>query len=124
MIMTIDEMISRIDLIADTQRALIVGDPVRAFEYQIAEKDARAYAALNYTGDVPGSVGSWAMAKEWSPRQAADDIIGQADLFMYVLNMIRAIRLNAKCSIIAAGTPEEAQAIFDAAIGNLKQISA
>ena len=39
------EILDRIDLIADVQREKVVADPVRAFEYQAAERGARAYAA-------------------------------------------------------------------------------
>ena len=62
------EILDRIDLIADVQREKVVADPVRAFEYQATERGARAYADAGYTGVIPGVVQVWAEARGWSAQ--------------------------------------------------------
>lgn len=48
--MTKEQMIHRIDLVADTLRTTFVVDPVRAFEYKLAETEALEFASAGYTG--------------------------------------------------------------------------
>lgn len=118
-----EEMNARIDLIADLQRAKIVGDPVRAFEYQLAEREARLYKESNYTIDTPSSIKCWAEAKGWTDQEACVDILAEADTFNSVLNYIRVLRLKNKYLIVASNTPEEARSIFDSTINALKAIN-
>lgn len=121
--MTINDMIQRIDVVADAVRARLVGDPVRAFEYQAAEQGARAYAQAGYSGPVPGVVQGWADARGWTAQQAADNILGEAALFRGALEAIRAIRLQGKYALQAA-TVEEAPAIFEQTVAALKAVGA
>ena len=121
MFATKQEIIERIDLIADVQRAKIVGDPVRAFEYQAAEQGARSYADAGYTGSVPGVVQVWADARGWTPQQAADNILAEATQFQGALVFIRGTRLQAKYAVMdVAVTLEQANEIGMAAISALK----
>jgi len=118
-----DEMIQRIDLIADLQRAKIVGDPVRAFEYQLAEREARLYQDSNYSIETPLSIRCWAEARGWTDQEACDDILVEADAFNSVLNYIRVLRLKNKYAIMSANTNDEAEVIFSLTINALKSIS-
>jgi hypothetical protein len=120
--MTRDDMIARIDVIADVQRAKIVGDAVRAFEYQVAEREAKAFAETGFVGDAPPSVAAWATAKGWTAQQAAEDILQEAGLFNSALYYIRATRLQGKQAVMNATTEEEAQAIFTQTIASLKAL--
>lgn len=118
--MTIDEMIARIDVIADVQRAKIVADPVRAFEYQVAEREAKAFAESGFTGDAPLSVAAWAIAKGWTAQQAEENILQEAAQFNGALYYIRATRLQGKQAVLNATSEEDADAIFTQTIANLK----
>lgn len=76
----------------------------RATEYQRAEAQARAYKSVSYTGVVPSSVAGWAAAKSWTSKQAADDIIIQADTWIDAQDTMRAARLKAKVDVKTAVT--------------------
>ncbi len=124
MFTTKEEAIARIELIADTQRAKVVGDPVRAFEYQAAETAAKAFQAAGYSGPVPPEVSVWASAKGWSNTEACDDILTAAAQFRYALQYIRGVRLNAKYQLLDNSelTIEEINSIATEAINNLKGV--
>lgn len=116
-------MVGRIDTIADAQRARLVGDPVKAFEYLEAEKGAVAYRDAGFTGTVPAVVQSWADARSWTAEQAAQDILTEAIMFHMALNIIRGIRLSAKYALMAEGlTDKQMETIYYQAINNLKSI--
>lgn len=95
-------MITTIDVEADIIRAKVVGDPVRAFEYQWTEAESRAFKAAGYTGTVPPSVAAWANAKDWTAQQACDDILEASTLFWNVMVALRTYRLYGKERIRAA----------------------
>ena len=123
MFTTKQEIIDRIDLIADVQRTKVVADPVRAFEYQAAEQGARAYVNDGYTGVVPGVVQVWAEARGWSAQQAADNILSEAHAFHEALVFIRGTRLKAKYAVMDESvTLEQANEIGMAAIVALKSL--
>lgn len=120
---TKEAIVYRIDLVADTQRAKLVGDPVRAFEYQAAERGAQAYRDAGYTGSVPGVVQVWAEARSWTPQQAADDILAEAQQYQAVLVFLRGVRLKAKYRVMdPAVSLEEARVIAAEAIETMKSI--
>lgn len=130
---TKQQLIDRIDLVADTQRAKIVGDPVRAFEYQMAEKEAKEFAASGFAEPAPMTVSAWAIAKGWTNQQAAENILQEAAMFNQALYYIRAVRLQYKQAILNM-QPEEGESIttfydrinatFTQAITTLKTIGA
>ena len=111
-----DEMIAVIDTEADVARAMVVGDPVRAFEYQWAEQQALAYRQAAYSGAVPPAVSAWATAKGWTAQQAADDILAAADAFRTAMAGLRQARLVGKERVRAApeGSAVERTAFQDA----------
>lgn len=102
--------VTQIDAEADAARLRVAGDPLRAIEYQRAESDAKAYAAAGFAGDVPPAVASWAEAKEWTPRQAAEDILREAADYQAVLLAIRDVRLKGKEVARRATNPDEVRA--------------
>lgn len=113
--------VAQIDAEADAARLRVAGDPLRAIEYQRAEADAKAYAAAGFAGDVPPAVASWAEAKDWTPRQAAEDILREAADYQAVLLAIRDVRLKGKEGARRAANPDEVRA---AAADTLARIAA
>ena len=117
--MNILEMQTRIDVVADAVRAKLVGDPVRAFEYQFAEIGAKEYAAAGYTGTVPPVVQCWATAKGWTAQAAADDIIAEGAQYHGALEYLRATRLQGKYALVGM-SQQDAEASFASTINALK----
>lgn len=109
-----------IDATADAARLAVAGDPLRAAEYQVAEAEAKAYQAAGYAIECPPSVKSWAEAKQWSTKQAAENILAEAAAWNAALYAIRDARLKAKESVRNALTAEDATAIATAAIEGIK----
>jgi hypothetical protein len=68
----------------------------RAQEYILAEEEATAFAAAGYTGTVPHSVHCWAVPKDWTAQQSADDILATATAWRGAQAAIREQRLAAK----------------------------
>ena len=108
-----------IDRAADAARLAVAGDPLRAAEYQVAEAEAKAYQAAGYAGDCPPSVRSWAEAKNWTGKQAADNIIAEAAAWNGALYAIRDARLKAKEGVRSALTADAAAALAQAAIDGI-----
>lgn len=103
---------SLIDDAADSARARVAGDPLRAVEYDLARQEAEAFAAAGYQGEVPRMVAAWAISGR-TPRQAADSILAEAAAYTEALYLIRETRLQAKERIRGAmegGDLEYAQA--------------
>lgn len=120
---TKEDIVYRIDLVADTQRERLVVSPVRAFEYQAAEAGAKAYRDAGYQGDVPAVVSVWAEARGWTSQQAADDILAEAAVYQQALVFLRGIRLKAKYRVMdPAVTLEQARAIAAEAIEQMKAL--
>lgn len=119
--MNFQQMITTIDTEADIIRTKVVGDPVRAFEYQWTDSEAKAFKAANYTGDVPFAVASWATAKEWTPQQACDDILVASNQFWVAMKALRTIRLYGKERIRAAEAVNDmalAESIYQSTMQN------
>lgn len=112
---TLDEIKSRalveIDRCADASRMAVVGDAARIKEYERAEQQAAAFRDAGFAGDAPPCVACWAMAKKWTGRQAAEDILAASARWLAALEGIRALRLQAKEDVRRAADPVEAEAI-------------
>jgi hypothetical protein len=106
----------QIDLAADAARIAVLGDPLRAIEYERAATEARAFAAGDYAGDMPPSVQAWADAAELAPQAAADSIIAEAEAWQTALYAIRAARLKGKQRVLKAASHDAAEALADEAI--------
>ena len=116
------EMIKRVDQVADSKRMEFLGDVTRAFEYQAAERDAKLYAANNFQGEVPLAVQAWADAVGFSAEDAAKNILQESALYNYALNAIRAIRLQAKQSIMRETDFEIVKQIYFQALTSIRSI--
>lgn len=114
-----DSLIADIDRQADALRLAIVGDPLRVEEYRLARDEAKAYISAGYSGPVPPSVLSWAKAKAWSARQAADDIAAVAAAWESALYAVRSIRLQGKESVRNAATDAAAKTAHDSVLAQL-----
>src|SRR5690606_6498243 len=95
---TVEELCQCIDAAADAARARVVGDPLRALEYDRARIEAEAFAAADYQGEVPPMVAAWAINGR-TAREATDDIRTEAFDYIEALYRVRAIRLAAKESL-------------------------
>ncbi len=96
---TISECLLKIDADVDAIYGAVLGN--RAQEYSLASTEAQTYKAAGYTGTVPGSVQSWAIAKGWTAAQATDDILATAAQWVGAQSAIRAARLARKEQIRA-----------------------
>lgn len=119
-----EALAGEIDKLADSLRLAIVGDPVRCEEYRLARDEAKAYRDNNYVGLVPSSVQSWATAKGWSAKQAADDISDTAQAWESALYAIRSIRLIGKEAVRNAASDSAALAAKDGALAQLRGVAA
>lgn len=88
------QLLLQIDADTDALYGAVLGN--RAEEYTLAATEAQAYKTAGYTGTVPSSVQSWATAKNWTPTQAADDILLTAARWTGAQSAIRAQRLMHK----------------------------
>lgn len=104
----------QIDTAADTARAQVAGDPLRAVEYQLAATEATAFAAAGYPAEaVPRTVAAWAINGR-TAQQAADSILTEAAQYNEALYFLRETRLQAKDLVrqaMDAGNVEQAQGI-------------
>lgn len=107
-----EAMAARIDAVADAKRMQFLGDVTRAFEYQAAERDAKAYAEAGFTGATPPNVQAWADATGMTTKQAAENILQEAALYNYALNAIRAYRLQGKQQIRNGSVEQVTPAYF------------
>lgn len=115
----IDSQISRTKVFALTKinnddnkiYADVIGN--KTTEYLDAAEEARAYKAAGYPAGVDndyGLVKSWAVAKQWTMQQAADDILAQEAAWKGAAKLIREYRLKAKEDVKRATTIEEVEA--------------
>lgn len=101
-----------VDREADTSRASVVGDPVRVKEYERAQQQAEAFRDAGFTGAAPSCVDCWAVAKEWTAQQAAEDILAASARWLGALDGIRALRLQAKEDIRRATSNAQVDALL------------
>ncbi|MGB9577918.1 MAG: hypothetical protein ACPL3S_01460 [Halothiobacillaceae bacterium] len=107
-----------VDAAADAARAAVVGDPLRAVEYERAASEAQSFADAGYQGDVPPMVAAWAISGR-TTQQAAEDILREAAQYDGAIVQLRTLRLEAKELIRAAmseGNAELAENIATEAI--------
>lgn len=109
-----------IDSVADAARLAIAGDPLRVVEYERAAAEAKAYQDAGYTGTVQPTVQSWAEAKGWTGKQAADDILAEADAWNTALYGLRDMRLKGKEAVRQADSVAAAQAAADTVITQIR----
>ncbi|WP_422417094.1 hypothetical protein [Pseudomonas sp. GZD-222] len=110
----------QIDQVADQARTAVIGDPLRVVEYQLAEHEAKAFAATGFEGDTPPAVQAWVEAAGLEPRAAAESILAEAQAWQGALYAIRAARLKGKQAVLKATSHEQAEGFADTAIATIR----
>lgn len=113
----------QIEQAADQARAAVLGDPLRAVEYQMAEADAKAFMVAGFDGEVPATVQAVVDASEVSPQAATELILAESAAWRSALCEIRAARLMGKQAMLKATTHAEAEGYADTAIDAIRAIS-
>lgn len=117
----------RVDAAADSARAALAGDPLKALEYARAAVDAQSFQDAGYPrNDVPLSVAAW-VARGRSARQAADQILDRATRLSNSLLTLRTLRLKAKTRIRTLATNsqmDQARAAADEALQAIRDLIA
>lgn len=106
----------QIDQAADQARRSVLGDSLRALEYQLTALESRAFAAANHEGAVPPTVQAWMDAVGKDAVSATADILAEASAWEGALHKIRAARLKGKHEVLQASSHAEAEVIADKAI--------
>jgi len=106
----------QIDQSADLARRLVLGDTLRALEYQTAAQEAAEFALGNYEGVVPPTVQAWMDAADLEAKPAADSILVEAAAWKGAMYQIRAKRLKGKQDVLKATSHGAVEAIADDAI--------
>ncbi|MEZ0190757.1 phage tail protein [Ralstonia solanacearum] len=112
----------QLDAAADAVRLAVVGDPLRAVEYQRASDEALAYRAAGYSGGVPPSVQSAVDAKGETAQQAADAILTMHAAWNAALYDIRTLRLKGKEAIRSAASDDIADDAAKQAIARVQKV--
>ncbi len=122
-ILTSESLCRDIDQAADSARAMVAGDPLRAVEYEKAAVEAQVFKDSGYpAGVVPRTVAAWAINGR-TARQAADNILAEAAAYNEALYQIREARLSAKEQVrqaMAANQVEQARLIAAATIDSIR----
>lgn len=113
----------QIEQAADQARTLVLGDSLRAVEYQMAEADAKTFMVAGFDGEVPATVQAVVDASEVSPQAAAELILAESAAWRGALCEIRAARLKGKQAMLKATTHAEAEGYADTAIDAIRAVS-
>ena len=101
----------KIDADVDAIYGTVMGN--RQSEYAMAEADATSYKAAAYpAAPVPGSVQSWATAKNQTTTWAADNILATATSWRTAQANLRANRLGKKELVKACSTATALAAVM------------
>ena len=90
-------------------------------EYLEREKQALAYKAAGYAGEIPQQVAAFATPANKTGKQAADIIIAQATELRDALAQLGVLRMR-KYEVLQTATVEQAQIAADSIIAAVQQI--
>lgn len=110
----------QIDQAADAARVSVLGDPLRALEYQVTAREADTFAQAGYAGEVPPTVQAWMDAAGLDAQAATDSILVEAAACTGALYKIRAARLKGKQGVLKANAHQPAEALADEAIAEIQ----
>jgi hypothetical protein len=113
----------QIEQAADQARTAVLGDPLRAVEYQMAEQEAKAFKLTGFVGDVPATILAVVDASGVEPQAAAELVLAESVAWRDALCAIRAARLKGKQAMLKATTHAEAEAHADTAINAIRTIA-
>ncbi|WP_097302142.1 phage tail protein [Pseudomonas chlororaphis] len=120
-----ERLCARVDVAADSARAALAGDPLKAAEYAQAASDAQAFKEAGYPKkEVPLAVSAW-VVKGRTAKAAADQILDKAAELSSKLLALRTLRLQAKERIRAQagkGKQEAAKDVCEAAIEAIRKV--
>ncbi|MGY4815498.1 phage tail protein [Pseudomonas chlororaphis subsp. piscium] len=109
-----DRLCAGVDVAADSARAVLAGDPLKAAEYAQAASDAQAFKEAGYPKkEVPLAVSAW-VVKGRTAKAAADQILDKAAELSSKLLALRTLRLQAKERIRAQAGKGKQEAAKDA----------
>ncbi|WP_434708151.1 phage tail protein [Pseudomonas sp. R1-1] len=121
----VEQLCAKVDAAADSARATLAGDPLKAMEYAQAAADAQAYQDAGYPKkEVPLSVAAW-VVKGRTAKQAAEQILAKADQLTDHLLGLRTLRLKAKAQIRAQagkGKVDLARSAADDALAAIRDL--
>ncbi|MFG0917914.1 hypothetical protein [Pseudomonas sp. CJQ_11] len=106
----------QIDQAADAARRAVLGDSLRAVEYQVTANEASAFAAAGYSGEVPPTVQAWMDAAGLEAKAATDSILAEAAAWKQALYQLRALRLKGKQDVLKVASHDAVEAVADVAI--------
>ncbi|MDV5387691.1 hypothetical protein [Pseudomonas juntendi] len=106
----------QIDQAADAARRAVLGDTLRALEYQVTANEASAFAAAGYSGEVPPTVQAWMDAAGLEAQAATDSILAEAAAWKRALYQLRALRLRGKQDVLKVASHDAVEAVADVAI--------
>jgi hypothetical protein len=96
-----EHLCAKVDAAANSARAALAGDPLKAMEYAQAAVDAQAFQDAGYPKkDVPLAVSAW-VVKGRTAKQAAEQILAKDAQLHEALLALRVLRLKAKEQIKA-----------------------
>lgn len=110
----------QIEQAADQARTSVLGDSLRAVEYQMAETEAKAYKLAGYDGDVPLTVQAVVDAQGIDPQAAAEVILAESEAWRAALCAIRSARLKGRQEVLKAKNHDEAEGHADTAINAIR----
>lgn len=105
-----------VDQGADAARRAVLGESLRAMEYQVTADEASAFAAAGYSGEAPPTVQAWMDAAGLEARAATDSILAEASAWKQALYQLRALRLKGKQDVLKVASHEAVEAVADVAI--------
>ncbi|MCZ7599382.1 MAG: hypothetical protein M5U09_19000 [Gammaproteobacteria bacterium] len=110
------------DVAGEARARFITVAPGQESVYQLKLEHARAYAAADYTGDVPAMVAAEAAAQDITEQAATDFILATAEQWIAVAAQIEQLRQAGKTAIRAAGTATEIDTIVSDTLDGLNAI--
>lgn len=118
----LEKLLNNLDRAADQARLAVVGDPLRALEYETAAAEAARFKSTGYPDDeVPRSVMAGAI-NGISARESADSILREAQRFSDAQYLIREARLQGKATVrdlVSAGQLDQAREVANGAIQSI-----
>lgn len=105
-----------IDQAADAARRAVLGESLRAVEYQVTANEASAFAVAGYAGEVPPTVQAWMDAAGLEAQAATDSILAEASAWKQALYQLRALRLKGKQDVLKVASHDAVEAVADVAI--------
>lgn len=110
----------QIDQAADAARRSVLGESLRALEYQVTADEAATFAAAGYAGEVPQTVQAWMDAAGLEAQAATDDILAEAAAWKQAMYRLRALRLKGKQDALKVATHGAAEVVADEAIAAIQ----